>query len=298
MPPLVSVIIPCYRQAQFLAAAVESALAQDYAAKEVIVVDDDSPDETAAVAAQFGDRIRYLHQRNQGASVARNNGVRAARGEYIALLDADDLCLPGRLAAQAAVLAADPQVGMVASDALHLAGDRLVGLRSVVGGRPRAERFRWQTVEFCATTSTTMIRRECFDTIGQFNEHLHQERWGGEDWLFFVQLSLQYELVYLPFPTVVYRLHGGNGSADLERVNAGNRVACALAVGWERFAEYPAHFRAKLLYYRFATAWRVEPKAAAARYFLRALLTDPAQLPYGLRVIAQGVRNTLNRQRR
>ncbi|MBL8058391.1 MAG: glycosyltransferase family 2 protein [Anaerolineales bacterium] len=290
MAPLVSVVIPAYRQAAYLGAALRSVLAQAGPPLDVIVVDDGSPDDTGAVAAGFGDQIRYIAQPNGGASKARNTGLRAARGEFVALLDADDLCLPGRLASQAALLQANPGAGLVASDALHLAEEQLIGLRSLAYGRPPWRSFRWHTVEYCATTSTVMLRRSAWEAVGGFEESLHREHWGGEDWLFFVRLSLAHDLLYQPFPTIIYRVHPASGSTDAARVHAGNRRASALAVEWEHFPRYPAHFRARLLYYRCATAWRTEPRPAALRYLLRAVLTDPGQLPYGWRVLGQGLR--------
>ena len=80
---LVSVIIPCFNQAPFLADAIESALSQDYPSKEVIVINDNSPDNTDEVASAFGNQIVYLKQKNRGASGARNTGIRAARGWFI-----------------------------------------------------------------------------------------------------------------------------------------------------------------------------------------------------------------------
>ncbi len=92
--PLVSVIIPCYRQGRFLASSVRSALQQSYSPIEVIVVNDGSDDDTEQVAHSFGDRIRYIHQANAGVSAARNAGINQARGEYLHFLDADDLIHP------------------------------------------------------------------------------------------------------------------------------------------------------------------------------------------------------------
>ena len=299
MTVLVSIIIPCYNQARFLAEAIQSALDQDYPNKEVIVVNDGSPDNTREVAAAFGDRIIYVEQENRGLSGARNTGIRIAHGDYIALLDSDDVCLPGRLTAQVNILDQRPEVGMVASDAYLYDGRHILGLKSSISGRPRRpEGFRWETVEYCATPSTALIRRECFNTIGYFDERIRGGAGsGGEDWLFFVRLSLQYEMVYLNIPTILYRLHPNSGTRNPDGVNTGNRQACKAAIAWEHFPKYPPHFRAKLLYFRFATAWRVEPKTTALGYFLRALATDPTQLPYGLRVIRQGLANTLHRWR-
>jgi glycosyltransferase involved in cell wall biosynthesis len=265
----------------------------------VIVVDDGSPDSTRQVAAAFGDRIVYIGQTNKGLSGARNAGIRAARGEYIALLDSDDVCLPGRLRAQAAILDAHPKVGIVVGEAHLYDGEKILGLKSTISGQPKnKEDFRWETVEHCATPSTAMIRRECFQTIGYFDERVRGGVGsGGEDWLFFVQQSLRYQMVYLDSPVILYRIHPGSGTQNVEGVNAGNRLACAAAVNWECFPAYPAHFRARLLFYRGATAWRVEPKSNALTYFLRALATDPRQMGYGLQVVRQGLSNTLRRRR-
>src|SRR5438874_6230903 len=90
---LVSVIIPCYNQAHFLHEAIQSALAQTYSHREILVVDDGSADNTAEVTAGFAG-IRYIRQENSGVSTARNTGLRESRGEYLIFLDADDRLLP------------------------------------------------------------------------------------------------------------------------------------------------------------------------------------------------------------
>ncbi len=296
----ISVVIPCYKQVQFLGEAIQSALNQDVDDKEVIVVNDGSPDNTRQVAAAFGDRIVYIEQPNRGASAARNAGVRAAQAEYIAFLDGDDVCLPGRLRIQSQVLDRHPDVGIVASEAYLYDGTHRLGLKAELSGRPKhPDGFRWETVEYCPTTSTAMVRRECFQTVGYFDERVRGGIGsGGEDWLFFVRQSLRYEMIYLDQPMILYRVHGDSSTHDINGLNAGNRLACARAVAWERFTEYPAHFRARLLYYRGATAWRVEPKYRAFSYFLRALATDPRQVGFGLRVMRQGLTNTLQRRRK
>ncbi len=109
---LVSVIIPVYNGERFLAAAIESAVAQDYRPVEVIVIDDGSDDGTAEVARSFP-QARYLFQTNRGLSAARNAGIEAARGEIIAFLDADDVMLPNKLTVQAEYLRDRPDVGCV-----------------------------------------------------------------------------------------------------------------------------------------------------------------------------------------
>ena len=97
--PLISVIIPCYNYARYLPAAIDSVLAQQCAALgvEIIVVDDGSTDDTSHVAKQYHGNIHYIFQKNQGLSAARNTGMRAAHGDYLLFLDADDLLAQGNL---------------------------------------------------------------------------------------------------------------------------------------------------------------------------------------------------------
>jgi glycosyltransferase involved in cell wall biosynthesis len=105
--PLVSILIPCHNAAPWLGATLESALAQTWAHREIIVVDDGSTDGSAALAQQFAGRgVRTLVQPNAGASAARNHALREARGDFFQFLDADDLLAPGKISAQLAVLAA------------------------------------------------------------------------------------------------------------------------------------------------------------------------------------------------
>jgi len=116
--PRVSVIIPAFNLARYLPAAIESALAQDLPADqvEVIVVDDGSTDETPAVLERFSDRIRAIRQRNCGLVGAVDRGLSAVRGEYVALLDADDEWPRDRLRRHVAVLDTHPTVGLVHGD--------------------------------------------------------------------------------------------------------------------------------------------------------------------------------------
>lgn len=108
---LVSVVIPAYNAAWCVARAIDSVLAQTYARYEVLVVDDGSTDETAALVNAYGERVRLLQQPNGGLSGARNLGMRNAAGEYVAFLDADDYWLPEKLERQIALMQAHPDVG-------------------------------------------------------------------------------------------------------------------------------------------------------------------------------------------
>src|SRR5512139_2667017 len=106
--PTVSVVVPAYNAAWCVRKAVDSVLAQDFRDFELIVVNDGSTDDTLAVLRGYGDAIRVVDQRNGGMSNARNAGIRAARGEFLAFLDSDDWWLPGKLGRQVALLRARP----------------------------------------------------------------------------------------------------------------------------------------------------------------------------------------------
>ena len=106
----VSVIIPTYNRAEYVTHAIDSVLAQTYTDYEIIVVDDGSADNTKDVLLPYMDRIRYIYQENAGLSAARNTGIKAAKGDWIAFLDSDDEWLPGKLAVQMRAVERHPQL--------------------------------------------------------------------------------------------------------------------------------------------------------------------------------------------
>lgn len=109
MRPLVSIIIPCHNAALWLAATLESALAQTWPQKEIILVDDGSTDDSLTIARQYEQRgVTVFSQPNRGASAARNAGLRAAHGDFLQFLDADDLLTPGKIGAQIELLSSKP----------------------------------------------------------------------------------------------------------------------------------------------------------------------------------------------
>jgi len=113
---VVSVIIPAYNSARLIGAALDSALAQTYPHLEIVVVNDGSTDETEAVLKPYRDRIRYVHQNNQGLGAARNAGLQASTGEFVAWLDSDDLWNPEKIAVQMAFMLDHPDHVVIASD--------------------------------------------------------------------------------------------------------------------------------------------------------------------------------------
>jgi len=166
-PPLVSVVIPCYKQAHFLPQAIESALSQTHRPIEVIVVDDGSPDNTAAVVARYP-QVRYLRQENRGLGGARNSGFRISKGEYILFLDADDRFMPDAAAAHLSCFAKHPDAGFVVGDIDNIALDG-----SYLGSPrfPLLEGFVYEDVlkvNHVANSIAVMWRRSVFEQLGGF----------------------------------------------------------------------------------------------------------------------------------
>jgi glycosyltransferase involved in cell wall biosynthesis len=135
-PSQVSVVIPTYNRARYVTKAIESVLAQSYADCEIIVVDDGSADDTRAVLQPYADRVRIIYQKNAGPSAARNTGIQAAGGRWVAFLDSDDEWSPEKLALQMADLARRPDaVAHFTNATFVLADEQIVNLFEVRGFR-------------------------------------------------------------------------------------------------------------------------------------------------------------------
>ncbi len=170
--PLVSAVIPTRDRAGLVGRAVASALAQTYAPLEVIVVDDGSTDDTQAVLAGLADpRLRlYAHDRGRGVSAARNTGLAAARGEYLALLDSDDAWLPEKTARQLAFMR-ERELAVSQTQEIWMRGGRRVN-PGRVHAKPDGFFFE-QALERCLVSpSTVMFTRRFLDEVGGFDESL------------------------------------------------------------------------------------------------------------------------------
>jgi len=216
----VSLIIATFNHARFLDAAIDSALAQTLGAVDVIVVDDGSTDDTPAVLARYAGRVRVLRQPNRGLAAARNAGLAAARGTYVAFLDADDVMAPTKLAAQLEVLERSPTIGWTYCDVLI----ETVATRTTVTA---SERFGygaraldgWLFPELIhgnfIPAIAPMIRRTALDAAGGFDERLT----ALEDWDMWLRLSLLAEARYTPAVLVTYRIRPGGMSEDRARMD-------------------------------------------------------------------------------
>jgi glycosyltransferase involved in cell wall biosynthesis len=202
--PLVSVVIPSYNYGHFVAQAVESALAQTYPNLEIIVVDDGSKDDTRQRLEPYLDRIRYIYQENRGLSAARNTGIRAARGEWVGLLDADDLWHPQKIEVQLAAVPDLDSVGLIGS------GPAEDQLPASLAPNPKTERVGVREFLLSRRTgpSGALLRRTCVEQVGWFDEGLTSI----EDRDMWLRVAARFGAVIVLSPCFYYRLHQGQMS--------------------------------------------------------------------------------------
>ncbi|MCB0209231.1 MAG: glycosyltransferase family 2 protein [Anaerolineae bacterium] len=193
--PLVSVIMPVYNGAVFLAEAIENLRQQQYEPLEIIIVDDGSTDNTGQIVAGLGSDIRYVCQTNQGPAAARNHGLQLATGEVIAFLDVDDLWTEHWLSTQVGFLAAHPAVDVVQG--------LIQELQLVTGStfEPVADPY------YSVNLGSAIYRRRVFDWVGLFDETLHYNE--DTDW-FIRAWDKNVSKTQLAEVALFYRKHEGN----------------------------------------------------------------------------------------
>jgi glycosyltransferase involved in cell wall biosynthesis len=202
LAPLVSVIVPVYQGAAFLERALDSVRAQTYQPLETMVIDDGSTDDSAALAARRED-VRCIRQAHGGVSTARNTGVAAARGVFIAFLDADDEWMPGKLARQVALLQAEPDVAFCFTEIRHILAP---GIARPAWTRP--EQFERDHVGYLP--SSVVIRAEVLRRVGPFD--VAREVGEDTDW-FFRAKDLGLRSAVVPERLVLKYVHGANLSS-------------------------------------------------------------------------------------
>jgi glycosyltransferase involved in cell wall biosynthesis len=222
-PPLVSTIVPVYNAAPFLAAAIDSALAQTLADQEIIIVDDGSSDASGAIAdryaAQHPGQIIVIHQANGGICAARNAAIAIARGRLLAMLDADDIWLPQHLAVCAQVFAQRAAVGLV-----HANIERI----DTQGNTFEVVKRYWDRVgddAFAAfflrrehiSLTTVVVRRDLVDSLDGFD--LAFNRLGAEDRDLWLRCAAVAPMVFIDEVHARYRIHADNLSGNLDKMH-------------------------------------------------------------------------------
>lgn len=199
----VSVVIPLYNARDVIAETIKSVLAQTWTDYEILVVDDGSQDGSGEVVQTFGDRIRYIRQENTGVAGARNRGIEESHGEYIALLDHDDLWHPTKLEKQVACLEKQKHVGMVVTDVMHIDQP---GNEVGEGGsayNPRERFYKLFVQGYVPTPSSTMIRRSILDAVGRFDEAFRSA--GLDDHELWPRIAAACDIAHVPEPLTYHR---------------------------------------------------------------------------------------------
>jgi glycosyltransferase involved in cell wall biosynthesis len=296
--PLVSIVIPAYNAARTLEATVQSALKQTVTDIEVIIVDDGSTDDTLAVGRRIADsRVKVISQRNGGASSARNAGIRAATGKYVALLDADDLWVPHKLERQLEVLETNLGVHAIQSGA-YFVDDNLQVLsvqRCTDTGRSFEETLLFKNLP--AYLSALMVRRDRLIEVGMFDTELEIL----EEWDMALKMSRFCGMRSVEEPLVLYRVHAGNRHRNVDI-----HIKPGLLVLQRLFADpgLPPTIK-KLRSRSYGTFYRtlaggyfnIGKYASFIRWAVTSLITDPAQVVYMAQLPLRRLRRWHSRKR-
>ncbi|WP_332875999.1 glycosyltransferase family 2 protein [Massilia sp. S19_KUP03_FR1] len=224
--PSITLVIPTFNRGNLIAATLDSAIAQAVSFLEIIVVDDGSRDDTAAVLALYAGRVQVITVANGGVQRARNIGVAAARGEFIVLCDSDDLLEPGYVAAMQAWLEAHPGCDSVYSnfvtfDEQGVHADKFAGAPVTFFAGARRDGAFWHAIpDLYRRTlayqplfpSGSLIRRSVYTAIGGYDPQFNGV--GAEDYEFTLRLIDHTDIVLCTTPLVRVRKHAGNDSTD------------------------------------------------------------------------------------
>lgn len=277
--PQVSVVIPTHNRASTVVRAIRSVLRQTYQNFEIILVDDGSTDSTREVLEHLSDtRLRYIrHDRNLGGGAARNTGIEAARGKYIAFLDSDDEWLPEKLERQVQLLEkSDPSVGVIYSGYSYI-DENTCSIDS------RVPRYRGLIIDellggnVVGTASTVVVRRSCFGGVRRFDSSMLS----CQDWDMWISLAKNFRFDFVPEILVRYHCDdGGRITNDAHAVADGHlRIAKKYLEGPNEFisrqrAEHLFAQGGRLVHFGYNAASR-ESLQRGRHFLLGAFLRNP-----------------------
>jgi glycosyltransferase involved in cell wall biosynthesis len=278
--PLVSIVIPTYNHAHYLGEAIESAVGQDGVPVEVIVVDDGSQDDPAAIVGRYPG-VRLIRQKNAGLAAARNTGWRAANGSYLVFLDADDRLMPGALSTNLESFRTRPDCAFVYGAYRFIRADGSVRNEAnftEIGPDPFETFLRGNAIGMHATV---MYRREALEESGGFDPALR----ACEDYDLYLRLSRRHPVASRRRCLAEYRMHDANMSRKTSFMLHWALLALRRQRGEsERSDKLRAAYRAglrnwKRIYLRRQlAAVRRERTGAAVGDFLKVALAAPAEL--------------------
>lgn len=240
--PLVSVVVPVYNGSRYLRQALDSALAQTYRPLEVVVVDDGSTDSSPEIIASYGSRVRSLRQPNGGVALARNAGICAASGDWIAFLDQDDWWLPEKIEKQIALFDADATLGLVHTGVLQYR-ESVAAFVDPVYPTDGSPRLRGRCYELLLLgnaifNSSVMIRKSVLATAGMFDPSIAGNT--CQDYDLWLRIARHYPLGFVPEPLTVLRLHDEQGTWDRRAMLSDELRVLERTLGPEALSTTPA----------------------------------------------------------
>ncbi len=292
--PSISVVIPCYNAERYISATIESVLAQDWPDLEIIVVDDGSKDGSVELVRQRYPAVRMVPQANGGVASARNRGLALAKNDLVALVDADDIWLPGKLAAQVARMQAVPGCRMSYTawqvwpctepvpEAAYLAA---------IAAQAGDARWRGATgwiypellLDCVVWTSTVLAERTLFQEIGGFDTTLRI----GEDYDLWLRASRVTPIERVAAPLALYRIHPASITKSMPTENYRARVIQRALDQWGLDSPDGRRGDARAVRRLLAKSWSDFGGAHVAggslkqarRGAIEALRTDPRHVP-------------------
>lgn len=270
--PTVSVVIPTYNRAHVLPNAISSVLTQTFRDFEIIIVDDGSTDQTQELLRNHSAPITIIRQENQGVSAARNAGILASRGEYVAFLDSDDEWLRNKLESQVGFLILNHKVDFVSCLAVNESAAPFRRMRP----KARQQFFDALSYPFPSNVSRFVVRRSCFERHGLFDVSLN----GPEDrdlWLRFLYRGSRMDMIHQPLIKYAFSPDALSGNALVMlrgETEIKRRYIDTLASPWQRWW-IGTRFQARS-YFSAAINFRVNGDLASYHRFLRrSLMTNP-----------------------
>lgn len=285
---LITVVIPTYNRALTIERAVKSVITQTYKNLEIIIVDDASTDNTCDILnkLEIENNIHIIkHEQNMGGSVARNTGIYAAKGEYIAFLDSDDEWLPNKLSEQMKIIRKDKEVGMVYTNYYLVDQDTNKIMSLYTNKHINNVLYNLLFCNFIGSTSTILVKKDCMMKICGFDANLPS----CQDWDIYIRIAHLYKIVGIDEPLIKYYIHNNSITGSQEKSLMGHEIVLNKIL---EIAENSSIYKNKLnkikAVHTFNLAHimlRFDEFEKARKYFIKALLLYPYNFRYFTSVI-------------
>lgn len=275
--PLVSIVIPAYQAEKYLADTLQSVKNQSYSNLEILIVDDGSTDNTARISQQFeaaDSRFKWIHQKNAGVSMARNRGIKISAGEFIVLLDADDLLTQDSVALRMTKIL-NGNWGLVHGnlEIMDQQGEKTGKIMQGIEGDVLNELLLWEKTVI-PTPSSVLFKKEILGNVGDFNKYLSN----NADQEFFFRVSAKYKIGKVNEIIGYYRHHQGQMHKNIDLMYKDTIMSYRLARENGLFIN--RNFRNKCfsrMYFILANSYRKNAKnyTKATRLYLKSFTHSP-----------------------